>query len=107
MSREIINEKTNLGVSIKEYYLVKDIHNKIIESMDEYFEKDKYNLKQKLSEVGAYLTKELNCSEETLKDYFDFDSDNIDIFYEVFYYDNHPKLTSITKEYIEKSKFKE
>ena len=111
MSREIINEKNNSknssGISIKEYYLVRDIHNKIMANMDEYFEKDKYNLKQKLSEVGPYLTKELNCKEEELKDYFDFDNDNIDIFYEVFYYDNHPNLVSITKEYVEKGIFKE
>ena len=107
MNREIIKEKNNSGISIKEYYFVKDIHNKIIESMDEYFDKDKYNLKQKLSEVGQYLTKELNCEEEQLKYYFEFDNDNMDIFYEVFYYDNHTHLTSITKEYIEKSEFKD
>lgn len=107
MSREIIKEKNNSGISIKEYYLVKDIHNKIIEKMDEYFEKDKYNLKQKLSKVGPYIAKELNCEEKQLKYYFQFDKDNIDIFYEVFYYDNHPNLISITEEYIEKGEFKE
>lgn len=106
----LINNKSSNNTSkitMKEYYHIKDLHNEIIEDMDEYFEKDKYNLKQVLKNIGPYLLEELNCDEEKLKVYFDFDNDNIDIFYEVFYYNNHSHMTSITEEYIKNEKYKE
>ncbi len=90
---------------IKEYYKVRKFHSDIIDHMIQYVEDGNYDLETKLEVVTESILKEINGDRSKIK--FDiYDEDDMNIFYELLCYKNHPKLTSITEEYIAKKKFR-
>ena len=92
---------------IKKYYKWRKVHSEILNSMILYTNSDKYNLTNELHKIENELLKEVNGNEKILE--FDLDlRDDLEmrIFTELQVYKNHPKMLSVTEEYIEKNKFK-
>ena len=92
---------------IKKYYKWRKVHGEIIDSMYSYINTGKYVINNELQKVGKELLKEVNGNAKILK--FDLDLRNnleVNLFIELQVYKNHPKMLSLTEEYIAKNKFR-
>ena len=86
---------------IKKYLKYRKLHNEIMDSMEEYFSSEDYNLTKELDKAGLSIFREIKGDLTKFK--FEFDGENDDdlsVLYEIVNYKNHNKMTSITETYI-------
>lgn len=88
---------------IKKYNKLRKIHGEILDSMQNYILSGKYDIKKYDDIVNSELSK--------MVDDFDIDfdlnnDDDVTIFIELFVYNNHPNIPSVTDIYLDNNKFK-
>ncbi len=88
---------------IKKYNKIRKLHADVLESMDNYILSGKYDYKKYDNIINNDLSKVVDKIDVNL-DLNDFD-DKV-IFLELFIYDNHPMIKSLTDIYLEEKKFK-
>ena len=92
---------------IKEYYKWRKIHSEILDSMSNYIWDGKFNLGNKLNNIENDLIKEVNGNRDIITIDLNLRNDLENrLFIELNVYKNHPKMVSVTEEYIAKNKFK-
>ena len=109
-SQEVSNMLVNLNCfqlnsksHIKKYNKLRKLHSEILNSMQNYILSGKYDVRR----YDDVVCREL----ESIIGSFDIDfdlnnNDDISVFLELFIYDNHPNIKSITDIYLKNNKFK-
>lgn len=93
----------NRKAHIKKYNKLRKIHGEILDSMQNYIFSSKYDVRK----YDDIVENELESVVDNFNIDFDLNNDDdINIFLELFVYDNHPKIESITDIYLKNNKFK-
>lgn len=88
---------------IKKYNKLRKLHSEIIDSMVNYIIDGKYNIKEHYNSIYNDINKEIPALD------FGLDLNDVDdrtILSDLFIYNNHSKLMSITEIYLQKNKFR-
>lgn len=99
LNRFQLNRKNH----IKKYNKLRKLHGEILDSMENYILSDKYDTTKYNDTINSELGK--------FVDEFDMDfdlnnADDVTVFFELFVYNNHPDIPSVTDIYLKSNKFK-
>lgn len=88
---------------IKKYNKLRRLHSEVLDSMQNYILSEKYDIRQ----YDDVIYKELKSIVDNFEIGFDLNNDDdLNVFLELFIYDNHPNIKSITDIYLDNKKFR-